>query len=256
MTLSFIEYLEQRLHESPPKQKGLRTKRRLIIAAAKILERDGYHAMRLADISSKARLAEGSFYLYFTNKSDIALTVLGELVNDFVPLEIKAPGEDNPFAAIRAANRRWIALCRANAGLIRCVWQLGDEDHRIREMLQRSKRSWYERVAHVSTNGGRSSRRTAAALFAAYLLGGMMDELVRMLIIYPDPRLREVLDQLQADDDMVADAASILWLTIFHPNAKRPRDLSPAAKAVADWIGLDSELPVRSARSTNNGRRT
>src|SRR6516164_6654785 len=135
-TLSFIEHLEQRLRESPPKQKGLRTRQRLKIATAKVLERDGYHAMRVADISAAAKLAEGSFYIYFSDKTDAALTVLTELLEEFVTLESHPHVDRDPFESIRAANRRWIAVCRANAGLMRCIFQLGDEDPTIAELAQ------------------------------------------------------------------------------------------------------------------------
>ena len=51
MTLSFIEYLENNLRENPPKQRGVRTRERLKIAASKALEEKGYHALRVADDS-------------------------------------------------------------------------------------------------------------------------------------------------------------------------------------------------------------
>jgi len=238
MTLSFIKHLEQKLRDSPPKQKGLRTRERLKIATARILERDGYHGMRVVDISTAAKLAEGSFYVYFSDKTDAALTVLTDLLNDFLDLEVKSGGEREPFAAIRASNRRWIAVCRANAGLMRCILQLGDEDPELAQLAQRSNRQWFERIAKGSTRRRGSSRGTAAALLAAYFLGGLMDELVRKLVIYPDPKFHDLLAELKADDDAVADAASVVWLRVFYPDARPPRDLPPAAAALADWMGM------------------
>ncbi len=237
MTLSFIEHLEQQLRESPPKQKGLRTRLRLKIATAKMLSRDGYHAMRVSDISARARLAEGSFYVYFKDKTDAALTVLVQLLEEFLDLEVRTrSGERTPFEAIRASNRRWIAVCRANAGLMRCILQLGDEDPRLTELAQRENRAWYERVAQSSARRRNASQNSEAALFAAYLLGGMMDELVRRLIIYPDPGFLELLARLGADDDAVADAASVVCLHVLHPGARVPDDLPRAAAQLADWM--------------------
>ena len=238
MTLSFIEHLQRRLRDSPPKQKGLRTRERLKIATARVLERDGYHAMRVADITTAAELAEGSFYIYFSDKTDAALTVLRELLEDFLALGDYSHGEREPFQAIRAANRRWLAVCRANAGLMRCILQLGDEHSTIAELAQRTNREWYERVARGSARRRGSTRGAAAALLAAYFLGGLMDELVRKLVIYPDAGLREVLARLKADDDAIADAASIVWLRVFHPNAKPPKTLPRAAAVLADWMGM------------------
>jgi hypothetical protein len=69
-----------------------------------------------------------------------------------------------------------------------------------------------------------------------YLLGGMMDEFVRKLIIYPDPEFLALLKEMDADDDAVADAASVLWLHIFHPEETPPDDLPPAAAGLAQWM--------------------
>jgi TetR/AcrR family transcriptional repressor of nem operon len=238
MTLSFITHLEQQLRDSPPKQKGDRTRQRLKIATAKVLERDGYHALRVADISATAKLAEGSFYVYFEDKTDAALTVLRELLEDFMTLGIVPSAERDPFGAIQAANRRWIAVCRANAGLMRCILQLGDEDKKLAQLAQRINRVWFERIAQSSSKRRGSTRGAPASLLAAYFLGGLMDELVRKLIIYPDQGLHELLTELHADDDAVADAASVVWLRVFHPEARVPRDLVPAALAFAEWVGL------------------
>jgi AcrR family transcriptional regulator len=238
MELSFVKHLERRLRECPPQQKGQRTRDRLKIATAKVLERDGYHSMRVADISATAKLAEGSFYVYFSDKTDAALTVLTEFLEDFITLEVDSHPRNEPFEAICVANRRWIAVCRENAGLMRCILQLGDEDPTIAKLAQRTNRRWFERVALGSARRRGSADDPASALLAAYFLGGLMDELVRKLIIYPDSSFLDLLSKLKADDLMIADAASVIWLRVFHPGAKVPKDLSPAAAALAQWMGM------------------
>jgi len=235
MTLSFIEHLEKNLRENPPKQRGLRTRERLKIAAAKALEEKGYHALRVADVTTGAKVAEGSFYVYFTDKTDVALTVLTELLEEFFKLDAKAASERSPYEAIRQTNRRWLAVCRANAGLMRCILQLGDEEPELSRLSRRTNRVWYERVAR-SLKRRKANVGTSPALFALYLLGGMMDELVRKLVIYPDPEFHALLAEMGADDDAVADAASVLWLHIFHPEEKPPADLPAAAAALAQWM--------------------
>jgi AcrR family transcriptional regulator len=256
VTLSFIEHLEEQLRTSPPKQKGLRTRQRLKIATAKILARDGYHAMRVADISARARLAEGSFYVYFRDKTDAALTVLSELLEDFLDLEVRShSGDRSQFDAIRAANRRWIAVCRANAGLMRCILQLGDEDPRLADLVQKGNQKWYDRVAHTSTVRRGRGGRSDAALFSAYMLGSMMDELVRKLVIYPDPALRELLDRIGASDDDVADAASVIYLHVLNPGTPLPAGLPALAVELADWLELGRRVPARTAARAKGGVR-
>lgn len=239
-TLSFIDYLERVLRDNPPKQRGLKTRERLKIAAAKALAEKGYHALRVADVTAGAQVAEGSFYVYFRDKTDIALTVLKELLEDFFHLDAKITATPrSPFEAIRQTNRRWLALCRANAGLMRCILQLGDEEPELSRLSHRTNRVWYERVARSLTRR-KTSVGTNPTLLALYLLGGMMDELVRKLIIYPDPEFHALLKETKADDDTIADAASVLWLHIFHPKETPPADLPPAAAALARWMAPGS----------------
>jgi len=234
MSLSYIDHLETALRDNPPKQKGDRTRDRLKIAAAKVLEQKGYHAMRVADITEAAGVAEGSFYFYFKDKTEASLTVLTDLLNNFFSLEAPRVGARSVYDAIRLTNRRWISVCRANAGLMRCILQLGDEVPQFSKLSQNANRVWYERV--VEGIRRRRGAKDANPMFAAYMLGGMMDELVRKLIIYPDPNLRDVLDELGADDDAVADAASLVWLRVFHADQKLDGELSPAVKAFAQWM--------------------
>ena len=253
MTLSFIEHLEEQLRTAPPKQKGLRTRQRLKIATAKILARDGYHAMRVSDISARARLAEGSFYVYFRDKTDAALTVLSELLEVFLDLEVRAHSGERPqFDAIRAANRRWIAVCRANAGLMRCILQLGDEDSRLADLVQKGNQTWYERVAQSSSLRRGRDPNGGAALFVSYLLGSMMDELVRKLVIYPDPGLHALLDRLGASDEDVADAASVIYLHVLNPGAPLPSGLPPLAMELVGWLTARDSSRGDAARPRKN----
>jgi AcrR family transcriptional regulator len=235
MILSFIDHLETALRETPPKQKGLRTRERLKIATAKVLEQRGYHAMRVADITASAEVAEGSFYMYFKDKTDASITVLTEFLHSFLDLEVRSAGHRSAFEAIRATNRRWLSVCRANAGLMRCILQVGDEEPAFSRLAQQANRSWYERVVQ-GLSRRRGGAETEPTWLAAYLLGGMMDELVRRLIVYPDPELHRIAESLGADDDAMADAASVLWLKVFYPDERPSDDLPTAASSLAAWL--------------------
>jgi TetR/AcrR family transcriptional repressor of nem operon len=241
MTLSFVAYLERRLEQDPPKQKGLRTKERLKIAAAKLLGDVGYHALRVSDVSASAGLAEGSFYMYFKDKSDLTLQVLTQLLEESFDLEDVASVETTAFGATRASNRRWIALCRANAGLLRCVFQLGDEIPEFTRLPQRVNRQWYERVARaVVHRRGAEGVTLNGAMLGAYFLGAMMDEIVRKLIVYPDPDFLALLRDLKANDDDVADAATVVWLRILYPSEPIVGLTSPTAQAIALLVAGES----------------
>lgn len=255
MTLSYIDYLEQKFAEQPPSRKGLRTHARLRIAAAKVLQQKGYHSLRITDVTETAAFAEGSFYLHFKDKTDVTLSVLTGMLDDFFAMQMASTSAPTPHEAIRRANRQWISLCRQNSGLMRCVFQLADEEPRFAQLLHHANRQWYGRIAQSFTRQHKGLG-SSPALFGAYLLGSMMDEVVRKLIVYPDPEFLAVLSDLKADDLAVADAASLLWLKVLYSTPPELEDLPYAAAGLAAWInGPDASSrkaakPRRSAASS------
>lgn len=234
MTLSFIDHLETGLRLDPPRQKGQRTRERLKIATARVLEQRGYHAMRVTDVTEAAGVAEGSFYVYFKDKTDAALTVLTSLLEDFLPLHFDASSDRSPLEAIRHTNRRWIEACRANPGLVRCILQLGDEAPEFLRLSQTTNGLWYRRVTS-SVLRQRPGLNEGAVTLMVQLLGSMMDELVRKLIVYPDSDLLDLIDRLGLTDDDVADMASIIWLRVLYPDTSMP-DLHPNTRALSAWV--------------------
>lgn len=248
MTLSFVAHLRKRLASDPPKQKGLRTRERLKIATATVLEEKGYHAMRVTDVSEAAGVAEGSFYVYFKDKTEAALTVLTELLEDFFRMHMERSGGESAYEAIREANRLWIDLSRANSGLTRCIFQIGDEEPDFARLSQRTNRIWHERVAASVARKHRPAR-PEMILFIVYMLGAMMDELVRKLIVYPDPELASTLTALKMNDRAVADAASLVWLRILHPDAPLPVGLPDSIAELARSIMPEPALPAASSPS-------
>lgn len=233
--LSFIRFLETNLRDSPPRQKGARTRDRLTIATAKMLESSGYHTMRVTDITDCAGLAEGSFYVYFKDKKDASLATLSAFIGDFVDLILPEDTVHIAFDSIRTANRRWFELCRANRGLMRCIYQLGDEDVDFARLVQKSTRRWYDQVSR-NVQLDRSDAQGKSVLLTIYFLGSMMDEIVRKLIIFPDREFYKLLKSWNAGDVAVADAASVMWIRVFNPSAKLPDDLPAAAKELAQML--------------------
>lgn len=64
--------------DEPPLTRGEETRRRLLQAAEVCFSRQGFYATSVADITRRAGVSLGTFYLYFPSKTDI----LAELVRD------------------------------------------------------------------------------------------------------------------------------------------------------------------------------
>ncbi|UTP38311.1 TetR/AcrR family transcriptional regulator [Phenylobacterium sp. LH3H17] len=214
---SFVEHLKHQFATAPPAKRGLRTRQRLVIAAAQVLEQKGYHALRVTDVSDAAGVAEASFYVYFRDKKDITIQVLTLLLDEYFGVESQDAEHASVFGKIQLANRGWIAMCRANAGLMRCILQVGDDIPEFYRLAQRANRTWYERVAQSVSRHRPEQGINPAALHLAYMLGAMADEIVRKLIIYPDPDYLALLEQTGMNDEAVADAMSLVWMHVLYP---------------------------------------
>jgi AcrR family transcriptional regulator len=88
--------------------------------AKRIFARKGYHRTNIADIIGRARIARGTFYLYFENKRDLfeelLAQVLDELRRRIQRLRIGA-GEPDPVEQLRANLRRVLGLVLAEREL-------------------------------------------------------------------------------------------------------------------------------------------
>jgi AcrR family transcriptional regulator len=73
--------------------------------AKRIFARKGYHRTNVADIISRARIARGTFYLYFQNKKDLFEELLDQVVRELSTrihrLKV-GPDEPSPVEQLRA----------------------------------------------------------------------------------------------------------------------------------------------------------
>src|ERR1700743_1201274 len=66
---------------SPPTQKGLAMRERLVKAAARVFRSRGYELTRVEDIAKAARTSYGNFYRHFRNKDEALIAVLRPLLD-------------------------------------------------------------------------------------------------------------------------------------------------------------------------------
>jgi len=238
---AFHVFLQQRLAVDPPKQKGQRTRARLVAAAAKGLEDKGYHALRISDITAEAELAEGSFYVYFKDKTEIAVEALTLFFEDYVDQTMRPVADATAFDRIRTSNRQWIAVCRANPGMMRCALQVGDYVPEFAVVAQRTGRRWYEIVASSVQRRRSVPGGGDIALLTSYLLASMADEMARKLIVMPDEGFLELLDRLGGGDETLADSISVVWHRLIYGDVPAAADLSPAVADLSRFLAGATE---------------
>lgn len=234
----YTDQLEERLRTAPPKRKGDRTRERLKLAAAQVLERVGYHAMRIVDITQQAEASDGSFYIYFKDKKEITVSVLGDFLEDMQKFDVASPeAPRSPFESIRHANLHWLGIIRSNAGLMRCVLQLSDEDPEFGRITHGYNRVWHEKIARsVVRNHAGHALEYDAALFASLALGAMMDELIRRIAIYPDEGLVSFIEETCPTDSELADALSVIWYRALYPGRDVPAELGDLARKLTAFV--------------------
>lgn len=232
--LSFTKYLERRLQEAPPPRKSQRTRERLKVAAARLLASRGYHEISSGAVSAEADLAEGSFYLYFKDKEDVTRTVLDEFADNFLGPHLAASAKPSAsaFEAIRNSNRVWIDLAFDNPGLFRCLLQFADDNAEFGAKMQRRNFEWHMRITRSTWHNNNSQE----SMLLVYLLGGMVDDLVRKLVVYLDKQLQQVLVDLRIDREGLVDVISLVWLRILHPSETFPSDISEKSQGIAELL--------------------
>jgi AcrR family transcriptional regulator len=88
--------------------------------AKRIFARKGYHRTNVSDIIARARIARGTFYLYFENKRELFEELLAQVLDE-LRLRIHrlrvGPGEPDPVEQLRSNLRRVLGLVLAEREL-------------------------------------------------------------------------------------------------------------------------------------------
>jgi AcrR family transcriptional regulator len=214
------ERVESRL--TPLSRKGLETRARLVEAAKKIFERDGFLDARIVDITEGANLAPGGFYHYFDSKEELFLEVAQmqeEKLTASTDEQSAETDEHSPAENIRRANRLYLERYRDEAALMGVIEQVSrfDEDVNVARMatmkhfVERAERS----IRRLQS-GGKADPRLDPGM-AADALGAMIARVAELWLVqgYRDYKFEKAVDQL-----------SVLWSNalglVEEPSARTP----------------------------------
>lgn len=190
-------------------------RRRAILEAAMRVFRDkGYHQASVHDIIDEARIARGTFYLYFPSKQEL----FGELVAEFLLAlrgQVKrislAPGAPAPLDQLHANFRRVVTTVLAHEEVASIILRhpVGfDEESGVKVNL------FFEQVLRMVEDALRVGqslgllRACETHLVAAASLGGLREALSRMLQAHggelPVERRQSFLDPTMLADELMA----------------------------------------------------
>ena len=219
----YAEVLREALEGDTTRRKGARTRDRLRVAAAEALDARGYTRLRVSDICARAGVSPAAFYQYFPNREAITVDVLSDFVQTTVRLAEPAAPAATRFEAIYSANLAFVASARVNAGLVRCLLQLGDQVPSFRRRAERLNVEWYEHVARSIVRNARiGDARLNAVRLAVHALGGMMDDVARTMLLAPSAETRRLLRDAAPSDEALAEFLSVLWYRALFGRAPKP----------------------------------
>jgi len=233
----YADYLQCVIETSPKRRKGERTRDMLKLGAIRVLDEMGYHAMRVSDICASAGVAVATFYIYFENKEEITRVVLSEYLEAAFEMMALQPSQPTPFLTIFASHRKWLEVIQSNAGLMRCILQLGDEVEEFRDIAHAANHRWYQRIARALVRERKSQALPIeVALFVSYALGSMMDELARKLVIHPDPALVALAGDIAPTPDILCELLAVIWHHALYGPIPEMGHLAPASVRLAALV--------------------
>ena len=158
-----------------------------------VLERQGYHKMRIADVTSEAGVAQGLFYHYFTDLKSLTLEVLTDFAmasNDPLKIE-KNVSRGDWYARIYAHNLVVVRSYAKRPGVMRCLLQMADEDEAFSGMLRENYRNQLMWLVDLMPKLFPDVRfKKHQALMVVYSLAGVGEGLIREYFINESKTLR------------------------------------------------------------------
>lgn len=203
--------------------RGERARAGLKAAALRVLERQGYHRMRIADVTGEAGVAQGLFYHYFTDLKSLTVEVLSDFAaaaSDPERIERDVPRGDW-YGRIHAHNLVVVRGYARRPGVMRCMLQLADEDPEFSAMLRdnyRRQLMWLVDLMPKLFPEVRFSRHQA--LMSVYALAGIGEGLMREYFINESRTLRAA----KLSEEQFAELLSTLFyraLFLANPEPER-----------------------------------
>ncbi len=143
---AFADYLSEEASLIVKARSGERSRLKLLGAGARLLDAANYRDLLVEEISAAADVAKGTFYIYFKTKDRFLL----DLGSRYIDFEIKSYPRFSRQLSEFQNSRRFIAWYEqtfaANAGVLRCMVQMGSTEPAMRSLWHRRNGQLVDRV--------------------------------------------------------------------------------------------------------------
>ncbi|MFT3872388.1 MAG: helix-turn-helix domain-containing protein [Nocardioides sp.] len=182
--------------KEPVRAKGWRTRERILTAAIRVFERDGYAATRVADIAKEAGVAHGSFYTYFDSKDHVFREAAGAVIDEIHAGLDDMAGSMETRELLRSRNQMFLDMYEAHAAMLALIEQLATTDDHFREMrldLRHRLTRRVETAVNNMTARGDTRLDGLDAHVLSYALAGMVENIAYNTFVLKEPLDREVM---------------------------------------------------------------
>jgi AcrR family transcriptional regulator len=200
----------------PKQARSKQTKEKIVQAAIKLFQKRGYEKTTSNDIAAEAGVSVGSFYVYFTDKRQLLLTIFDRLSDElykniFDGLKPEHLFDSDLRERIRVAVANTISDKQKHSGLHRVVSELllRDQDFsdRHKAVMQRSIAKLHELISLANKAGRTWDIDVEAAAFVVHR------------VVF-DVSQDYVTGSCEFDKERAIDAvADMIYRFVFKPNS-------------------------------------
>ncbi len=142
---------EEHPHFSPQTTKGFKTRAKILKCARKVFAHSGYVTLRMSDVASESGVSMGALYRYFKNKDDLFINLIGDIHEDMFKASRSHEYDfsTEPFEALLAANKGYLAHYHENSDVIRALIEAGTVDNRFRDVWWKMRNRHVDRFVHA-----------------------------------------------------------------------------------------------------------
>lgn len=208
---SFSAHLRERA-ELPTLRKGERTGLRIRVAACELLDATSPDRLRIQDVCERAGIAQGTLYLYFSDRDALLAALLQEFVS-FLHAGMTLSTRDSRSAdeSVRLATLAYCRHFEANRGLMRCLVHFHESFPKARAVVDAWNRTWIETIVRSVRDRSRHAGGADVAVRdlrrRAYALGGMVDQYLAAIYLQRDPNVVAVAGDMRA----IAGTLTYIW---------------------------------------------
>lgn len=208
--------------------KGALARERLKAAAVSVLDRAGYHQLRIKDVTAEAGVAAGLFHHYYSDLKSLIEEILDEYIAEFEATEQieKDVSKGDWFNRLRSHYEVAVRSYSEHPGIINCINQFCADDPAFRERWQMS----YNRRLQLLTDVfpyvfPGSSLSTAEVRLMVHALSGIGQDVLRERYIERSP---DVLSLKLSEAELAEWLAALFYRGLFACNPPRSQLLHAA----------------------------